>query len=778
MSAADLAVCLEDFASIPSIVDAVQELVSILPVLQPVPPSMATVSSFKISRKDTLAEALTKCKAIVENPKEVNSFEAMYTGLLLTSGLNEVDRVPVHVSGSLRASKAGLPGQPLRHWFLLIRCNGLYGLTGQSVGDSEARSSFHVPCTHASLASLCAVLLGQLERLGCTIDTLNFGTPVPHDLARASVPNWNYLVLDSPRTTASAAGVVGMRAGSALEAASALSASAPLQAPSLAGDAQDRLRLFDKFVVASSSSLRLLHRHDVENATRIDWINLAFHLVARYARKGRKTRSFRLCEGVTWDKERPRRCTQPDGRTVPAQAAGTASKKKVWTREQVDGIVARLTSRPNFCVNEHRRCECPRCVLFAPVARPLVVAGFDIRLDSLSSQHLSLGGKSALLAAVPLRIVSYSILAPHVAAEYGVYCPAEFLAWNYRAPRLIVELLTYEPDVICLQDVDESAFKADLLPRLNDLGFDGTLSVTPSGTGCAVFYARDSLVQVEYAAVHLPVVAQKLSPERTHPAHGLFEKASQLVSNCTAQFLLLREKRRMPVETDTDCVVCNAQLLGSSSDVLRTLHTLQLYLLMTELSSCLASWGIAARTAAVIICGDLGGNMDEAPASLLLGAGQLPDAHPFPLADARFVVDEVVRIVQSVGPFLDAYSEALRGRRFYSTMGPAGCDRPDFVLYAPSAFHVKSILAATMPTKHSVPPPPPPPPAAPLAAPQPPPSVASSAPGPRMAAVLGLTVATDYDEPDDESLWLPNAQQCSDHLALVVELWRMPKILL
>ncbi|XP_022242831.1 2',5'-phosphodiesterase 12-like [Limulus polyphemus] len=80
------------------------------------------------------------------------------------------------------------------------------------------------------------------------------------------------------------------------------------------------------------------------------------------------------------------------------------------------------------------------------------------------------------------RCVSYNILADLYAdSEYSrtvlfPYCPPYALALDYRKQLLLKEILGYNGDVICLQEVDSKVFHSDLYPLLKIAGLEGVFS--------------------------------------------------------------------------------------------------------------------------------------------------------------------------------------------------------------------------------------------------------------------------------------------------------------
>ncbi|XP_014288325.1 2',5'-phosphodiesterase 12 [Halyomorpha halys] len=96
------------------------------------------------------------------------------------------------------------------------------------------------------------------------------------------------------------------------------------------------------------------------------------------------------------------------------------------------------------------------------------------------------------------RVVSYNILAEVYAEtvtakqELFPYCPPFALNIDYRKQLYMREIIGYNADIICLQEVDVRIFKNDLSPVLEELGYQGVLS-RKSGTvaeGVATFFAK------------------------------------------------------------------------------------------------------------------------------------------------------------------------------------------------------------------------------------------------------------------------------------------------
>jgi mRNA deadenylase 3'-5' endonuclease subunit Ccr4 len=96
-----------------------------------------------------------------------------------------------------------------------------------------------------------------------------------------------------------------------------------------------------------------------------------------------------------------------------------------------------------------------------------------------------------------LRVLTYNLLADLYASReldqkvmYN-HCPAEFLDKKRRMPLLLYELLSFKPDIICLQEVDFSVFSSLLRPALESEEYQGFFSNKASvqPEGCAMFWS-------------------------------------------------------------------------------------------------------------------------------------------------------------------------------------------------------------------------------------------------------------------------------------------------
>ncbi|NXB81064.1 ANGE1 protein, partial [Donacobius atricapilla] len=114
------------------------------------------------------------------------------------------------------------------------------------------------------------------------------------------------------------------------------------------------------------------------------------------------------------------------------------------------------------------------------------------------------------------RVMSYNILAQDL-VEQGldlyVHCHPDILNWNYRLPNLLQEIQHWDPDVLCLQEVQENHYWEQLEPTFKEMGF-ACFYKRRTGTktdGCAVCYKHSrfqliSLSPIEYFRPGLDVL--------------------------------------------------------------------------------------------------------------------------------------------------------------------------------------------------------------------------------------------------------------------------------
>ncbi|XP_069714695.1 protein angel homolog 1 isoform X2 [Phaenicophaeus curvirostris] len=136
--------------------------------------------------------------------------------------------------------------------------------------------------------------------------------------------------------------------------------------------------------------------------------------------------------------------------------------------------------------------------------------------EDLSVQPCVLEQVSENTPLFEFRVMSYNILAQDLvdqSHDLYLHCHPDILNWNYRLPNLLQEIQHWDPDVLCLQEVQENHYWEQLEPTFKEMGF-ACFYKRRTGTktdGCAVCYKHNrfqliSLSPVEYFRPGLDVL--------------------------------------------------------------------------------------------------------------------------------------------------------------------------------------------------------------------------------------------------------------------------------
>ncbi|KAG5845298.1 hypothetical protein ANANG_G00137320 [Anguilla anguilla] len=118
----------------------------------------------------------------------------------------------------------------------------------------------------------------------------------------------------------------------------------------------------------------------------------------------------------------------------------------------------------------------------------------------------------------PIRVMQWNILAQALGEgkDDFVECPLDALNWAERKYLILEEILTYRPDILCLQEVDH--YFDTFQPVLGSLGYHGTFCPKPwspcldvernnGPDGCALFFRRDRFLLQDSACLRLSAQA-------------------------------------------------------------------------------------------------------------------------------------------------------------------------------------------------------------------------------------------------------------------------------
>ncbi|XP_011150395.1 2',5'-phosphodiesterase 12 isoform X2 [Harpegnathos saltator] len=163
---------------------------------------------------------------------------------------------------------------------------------------------------------------------------------------------------------------------------------------------------------------------------------------------------------------------------------------------------------------------------------------FDIRHEFTKNR---LSGK---------RIMSYNILADaYTDSVYSKdvlfpYCPEYALDIDYRKLLILKEIVGFNSDIICLQEVDRKIYEQDLLPSLSMLYYDGiyvTKNVISEGLAMFFNHERFDMLNVESKVISHDVDSPKFK-EVWSKIENDRVKERFLNRNTTVQVMSLRSK--------------------------------------------------------------------------------------------------------------------------------------------------------------------------------------------------------------------------------------------
>lgn len=164
-----------------------------------------------------------------------------------------------------------------------------------------------------------------------------------------------------------------------------------------------------------------------------------------------------------------------------------------WTSENDVGRRLRVVCTPKLCENEGemRVAESQNAVCSGPEY-------FPFQERHLYTQQVTDSNS--------VRCLTYNILAAMYAEQRKFpYCSEVAINKYYRRQLLMKELLGYNGDILCLQEVQMGVFKFDLSPVLQNAGFDGyhTRKSGPRSEGLACFFRRSKFRVVSQEDIHL-----------------------------------------------------------------------------------------------------------------------------------------------------------------------------------------------------------------------------------------------------------------------------------
>lgn len=289
-----------------------------------------------------------------------------------------------------------------------------------------------------------------------------------------------------------------------------------------------------------------------------------------------------------------------------------------------------------------------------------------------------------------IRITSYNILADYYAdTEDGrnslfVYCPQYAIDIDYRKQLLLKELVGYNSDILCMQEVDFKVFELDLIPFMGEQNMYGVHNKKgTTAEGLSTFFRVDRFELVKSIGLNIGDTI------KVHPAcQELFQKLQynqQLVTRIvdlatTLQVVLLKSKEF----TNKFILVANTHLyFHPDADHIRLL---QIGFSMTLVDDYIKKFKAEFNTQdiSMLFCGDFN-SVPECGIYKLMTEGFVPDN----FIDWRSKEDEAVVNVELRQPY--KLASACGTPKFTNyTIGFKDC--LDYIFYQNDKFRVTKVV--------------------------------------------------------------------------------------
>ncbi|PIA55172.1 hypothetical protein AQUCO_00800124v1 [Aquilegia coerulea] len=271
-----------------------------------------------------------------------------------------------------------------------------------------------------------------------------------------------------------------------------------------------------------------------------------------------------------------------------------------------------LRSTPHVLVTD-------RVIVAPPAPRPrCIIPVMPLMGSSIYAQHS---------AHQSFRVLSYNVLADMCATrDKFSYCPSWALTWEYRKQNLLREIIGYEAEIICLQEVQLEHFENFFKPELEQRGYSVMFMRKQGGLymrggykydGCATFFRCNRFREVRgYQLVFKEIaraVIETLQPNQK-------ETGIRLLKDNVAIVTILESLENKTVSCNLNSIFCVANTHIHASEEFKDVKLWQVATLVNGLEM-IGKLGIP-----ILICGDLNSRPGSAPYDLLL-CGKVDSQH-------------------------------------------------------------------------------------------------------------------------------------------------------
>jgi len=226
-----------------------------------------------------------------------------------------------------------------------------------------------------------------------------------------------------------------------------------------------------------------------------------------------------------------------------------------------------------------------------------------------------------------IKVMQYNILAEiYGSADRFYYLPKWALEWNYRKENIIKEIQAYNPDILCMQEVDHFDWMSS---QLKSLGYYGEYSErTSHADGTCIFFKENkfqllSSKKIDFNQLKLQQFRDPMDQHRYHKNNVglifLLERIQTEESNPSAQDSSSKQKH-----PNEQICVASAHLYWDPK--LPDLKVKQSHILLNEVEQFLNNTAKEGLETPIIISGDFNA-MPNSGVYELYSTGKVPKTH-------------------------------------------------------------------------------------------------------------------------------------------------------
>lgn len=254
-------------------------------------------------------------------------------------------------------------------------------------------------------------------------------------------------------------------------------------------------------------------------------------------------------------------------------------------------------------------------------------------------------------------ILTYNVLAElYATAEQFPYCASWALAWHFRKINLLKEILNYNPDILCLQEVQSDHMVDFFLPKLREHGYTAIYKkktkemYTGSGhtiDGCATFFRDSKFALVKKYEVEFNKAAASLAETFDNPTKKS-QAMNRLMKDNVALIAVL-EALELPSADQRRQLICVANTHIHANKDMNDVKLWQVHTLLKGLEKIAASADIP-----MLVAGDFN-SLPGSAAHQLLSTGSVQQPLVEKIDPLKLVLDN--QKLQHQLPLASAYAK-------------------------------------------------------------------------------------------------------------------------